>query len=111
VAAPAAEADPPARKAEPEEARGVRLAQTTALTKPTAETAVRPSPAVEAAPPVTPNLVRRKEIPGARRVGRNILETLLFRGLSTPVALLLVVIQGRPSSRRGAGLSFSSSSA
>jgi O-antigen/teichoic acid export membrane protein len=64
-------------------------------TRPTASTAVRPSPAIEAAPPVTPNLVRRKEIPGARRVGRNTFETLLFRGLSTPIALLLVVIQSR----------------
>ncbi len=62
---------------------------------PTASTAVRPSPAVEAAPPVTPNLVRREEIPGAQRVGRNTFETLLFRGLSTPIALLLVVIQSR----------------
>jgi O-antigen/teichoic acid export membrane protein len=42
-----------------------------------------------------PNLVRRKEIPGARHVGRNTFETLVFRGLSTPVALLLVVIQSR----------------
>jgi O-antigen/teichoic acid export membrane protein len=63
--------------------------------RPTASTAVRPSPAVEGAPPVTPNLVRREEIPGARRVGRNTFETLLFRGLSTPVALVLVVIQSR----------------
>jgi O-antigen/teichoic acid export membrane protein len=63
--------------------------------KPTVSTAVRPSPGVEAAPPVTPNLVRREEIPGARHVGRNTFETLLFRGLSTPVALLLVVIQSR----------------
>jgi O-antigen/teichoic acid export membrane protein len=63
--------------------------------EPTASTAVRPSPAVEAAPPVTPNLVRREEIPGAERVGRNTFETLLFRGLSTPIALLLVVIQSR----------------
>jgi O-antigen/teichoic acid export membrane protein len=62
---------------------------------PTASTAVRPSPGVEAVPPVTPNLVRRPEIPGARHVGRNTFETLLFRGLSTPVALLLVVIQSR----------------
>jgi O-antigen/teichoic acid export membrane protein len=44
---------------------------------------------------VTPNLVRDKEIPGARKVGRNIFETLLFRALSTPIALLLVVIQSR----------------
>jgi O-antigen/teichoic acid export membrane protein len=62
---------------------------------PGATTAVRPSPGIEAAPPVTPNLVRRKEIPGAGRVGRNTLETLLFRGISTPVAFALVVIQSR----------------
>lgn len=55
--------------------------------------ALRPSPAIDAAPPVAPNLIR--EVPGARHVGRNIVETLLFRGLSTPVALLLVVIQSR----------------
>jgi O-antigen/teichoic acid export membrane protein len=58
-------------------------------------TGLRPSPGIEAAPPVTPNLVRPKEIPGARNVGRNTLETLLFRGISTPVAFLLVVIQSR----------------
>jgi O-antigen/teichoic acid export membrane protein len=56
---------------------------------------VRPSPGIEAAPPVTPNLVRRREIPGAGRVGRNTLETLLFRGISTPVAFALVVLQSR----------------
>jgi O-antigen/teichoic acid export membrane protein len=56
---------------------------------------VRPSPGIEAAPPVTPNLVRPKEIPGARNVGKNTLETLLFRGVSTPVAFALVVIQSR----------------
>ena len=60
-----------------------------------ATTRVRPSPGIEAAPPVTPNLVRPKEIPGARRVGQNTLETLLFRGVSTPVAFALVVIQSR----------------
>ena len=60
-----------------------------------ATTRVRPSPGIEAAPPVTPNLVRSKEIPGARNVGRNTLETLLFRGISTPVAFALVVIQSR----------------
>jgi O-antigen/teichoic acid export membrane protein len=43
---------------------------------------------------VAPNLPRR-EIPGARAVARNTLETLVFRGLSTPVALLLVVVQSR----------------
>jgi O-antigen/teichoic acid export membrane protein len=62
----------------------------------TAETTrVRPSPGIEAVPPVTPNLVRPKEIPGARKVGKNTLETLLFRGISTPVAFALVVIQSR----------------
>ena len=61
----------------------------------TATTSVRPSPGIEAAPAITPNLVRRKEIPGAGRVGRNTLETLLFRGISTPVAFALVVIQSR----------------
>jgi O-antigen/teichoic acid export membrane protein len=65
------------------------------MAAPTARTAVRPSPGVEAVPPVTPNLVRAKEVPGARQVGRNTFETLFFRGLSTPIALLLVVIQSR----------------
>jgi O-antigen/teichoic acid export membrane protein len=60
-----------------------------------ATTRLRPSPGIEAAPPVTPNLVRPKEIPGARNVGRNTVETLLFRGVSTPVAFALVVIQSR----------------
>jgi O-antigen/teichoic acid export membrane protein len=60
-----------------------------------ATTRLRPSPGIEAAPPVTPNLVRAKEIPGARKVGANTLETLLFRGVSTPVAFALVVIQSR----------------
>jgi len=56
---------------------------------------VRHTSAIDGSPPVTPNLVRPKEIPGARQVGRNIVETLLFRGLSTPIALLLVVVQSR----------------
>ena len=34
-------------------------------------------------------------MPGERQVGRNTIETLLFRVLSTPIALLLVVIQSR----------------
>ena len=50
----------------------------------------RPAPAIDGSPPVSPT-----EIPGERAVGRNTLETLLFRGLSTPIALLLVVIQSR----------------
>ena len=50
-----------------------------------------------------PNLVRDKEIPGARKVGRNTFETLLFRALSTPIALLLVVIQSRYLEPEGRG--------
>ena len=62
---------------------------------PTALEALRPDPADDLSPPVDPNLVRRREIPGARHVGRNTLEILLFRGLSTPLALALVVLQSR----------------
>ena len=60
----------------------------------TATTAVRPSPGANAVPPVTPNNPRRV-VPGAGRVGRNTVETLLFRGISTPVAFALIVIQSR----------------
>ena len=62
---------------------------------------VRPAPAIDGSPPVTPDaapppaLQPSAEVPGERDVGRNTLETLLFRGLSTPVALVLVVIQSR----------------
>lgn len=52
--------------------------------------ATRPAPGADATPPVGPT-----EVPGEKAVGRNTLETLLFRGLSTPIALLLVVIQSR----------------
>lgn len=52
--------------------------------------AARPAPAIDGTPPVAPNLV-----PGERQVGRNTLETLLFRGLSTPIALALVIVQSR----------------
>jgi O-antigen/teichoic acid export membrane protein len=62
---------------------------------PTSTTAVRPVSAADGSPPVTPTLVRERDVPGARAVGRNTIETLLFRSVSTPVALLLVVIQGR----------------
>ncbi|MDQ3066289.1 MAG: hypothetical protein M3R12_03915, partial [Actinomycetota bacterium] len=50
----------------------------------------RAAPGIDGSPPVSPN-----EVPGEKNVGRNTLETLLFRGLSTPIALLLVVIQSR----------------
>jgi O-antigen/teichoic acid export membrane protein len=54
----------------------------------------RPASAVDLSPPVAPNLPRRA-VPGAKEIGRNTIETLVFRGLSTPVALLLVVLQSR----------------
>ena len=66
-----------------------------ASAKPSAVTAVRPAPGVEIAPPVTPNLIRTQEVATARKAGRNTVETLLFRGLSTPIAMVLVVLQSR----------------
>lgn len=48
--------------------------------------------------------MRAREIPGAKRVGRNIVEILVFRGLSTPIALLLVVVQGRFLAPEGRGV-------
>jgi O-antigen/teichoic acid export membrane protein len=62
---------------------------------PHAATAVRAAPATDIAPPVTPNLVRAHEVAGARAAGANAVETLVFRGLSTPLALALVVLQSR----------------
>jgi O-antigen/teichoic acid export membrane protein len=58
-------------------------------------TAAASSPAVDATPPVAPNLPRDDDARAARRVSQNILETLIFRGLSTPIALVLVVVQSR----------------
>lgn len=62
---------------------------------PAATEGIRGDPADDLGPPVEPNLVRPREIPGARRVGRNTLEILVFRGLSTPLALGLVILQSR----------------
>ena len=62
---------------------------------PAATLAVRGDAADDIAPPVQPNLVRPRAVPGARHVGRNTVEILLFRGLSTPLALALVVLQSR----------------
>ncbi|MDQ3821984.1 MAG: hypothetical protein M3321_01925, partial [Actinomycetota bacterium] len=72
-------------------------------TTPTSATAVRPEPGADASPPVTPTLVREREVASARTVGRNTIETLVFRGISTPVALLLVVVQGRFLAPEGRG--------
>src|SRR5919108_2192261 len=60
-----------------------------------AATAVRAAPATDIAPPVTPNLVRTQEVATARGAGARAIETLVFRGLSTPLALVLVVLQSR----------------
>jgi O-antigen/teichoic acid export membrane protein len=56
-----------------------------------------------AVPPVNPDLPRAEEVPAARKTGRNTLEILLFRGLSTPLALVLVVLQGRFLAPEGRG--------
>jgi O-antigen/teichoic acid export membrane protein len=74
---------------------GAADGQLLSQTAPTATTAVRPAPGSDGSPPVLPNLVREPRVATARSVGRNTIETLLFRGISTPVAMVLVVIQGR----------------
>ena len=56
-----------------------------------------------ATPPVNPELVRAKEVPEARKTGANVVEILLFRGLSTPLALFLVVLQSRFLEAEGRG--------
>ena len=50
------------------------------------------SPAIDGAPPVAPNLVRAPEV---QKIHSNFVETLVFKGLSSPLALVLVVVQGR----------------
>ena len=50
------------------------------------------SPAIDGAPPVSPNSVRAPEV---RKIHQNFLETLIFKGISSPLALVLVVVQGR----------------
>jgi O-antigen/teichoic acid export membrane protein len=62
---------------------------------PVARQPVSGSAAEDIGPPLEPNAVRPADVPGARDVGRNTIEILLFRGLSTPLALGLVVLQGR----------------
>jgi O-antigen/teichoic acid export membrane protein len=59
--------------------------------------------ATTATPPVNPGIPRAPEVPDARRTGNNTAEILLFRGLSTPLALGLVVIQGRFLAPEGRG--------
>jgi hypothetical protein len=90
---------------------GSRLGARAASLPPAATEGIRGDPADDLAPPVEPNLVRPREIPGARRVGRNTLEILLFRGLSTPLALGSSSSRAVSSSRRGAGRTSSRCSA
>ena len=54
--------------------------------------AVPRSPAIDAGPPVSPNMARAPEIHSIRA---NFLQTLLFKGISTPLSLVLVVLQSR----------------
>ena len=54
--------------------------------------AVPRSPAIDAAPPVSPNMARAPEV---QQIRSNFLETLIFKGLASPIALILVVVQGR----------------
>jgi O-antigen/teichoic acid export membrane protein len=56
-----------------------------------------------AAPPVNPEIPRAPEVAAARTTGSNVVEILLFRGLSTPLALLLVLLQGRFLAPEGRG--------
>lgn len=50
------------------------------------------SPAIDGAPPVDPNLARAPE---AQAIHAGFVETLLFKGISTPIALVLVILQSR----------------
>ena len=64
---------------------------------------MRPGGSVGVTPPVNPNLAPRRELAAAKGVGRNTLETVLFRGLSTPTALVFVVVQSRLLEAEGRG--------
>ncbi len=72
-------------------------------TVPLATDATSNEAATTATPPINPELVRAKEVPHARKTGSNVVEILLFRGLSTPLALFLVVLQSRFLEAEGRG--------
>jgi O-antigen/teichoic acid export membrane protein len=72
-------------------------------TVPLATDATSNEAAASATPPVNPELVRATEVPHARKTGANVVEILLFRGLSTPLALFLVVLQSRFLEAEGRG--------
>jgi O-antigen/teichoic acid export membrane protein len=72
-------------------------------TAPLATDATSNEAAASATPPVNPELVRAQAVPQARKTGKNTIEILLFRGLSTPLALFLVVLQSRFLAAEGRG--------
>jgi O-antigen/teichoic acid export membrane protein len=74
-----------------------------ALRREIGTTGVQPGGSLGVTPPVNPDLAPRAELTAAHRVGRNTLETVLFRGVSTPVALLFVVVQSRLLAPEGRG--------
>jgi O-antigen/teichoic acid export membrane protein len=60
--------------------------------------------ALLASPPVNPELVRAKEVVGAKKVGKNTFEILLFRVLTTALSLAIVVVQSRFLAPSGRGV-------
>jgi O-antigen/teichoic acid export membrane protein len=83
--------------------RRLLLLRTHELRNDLGTTGVQPGGSVGVTPPVTPNLAPRPELTAAKKVGRNTIETILFRGLSTPTALLFVVVQSRLLAPEGRG--------
>ena len=72
-------------------------------TVPLATDATSNEAAASGTPPVNPELVRAQAVPRARKTGKNVVEILLFRGLSTPLALFLVILQSRFLEAEGRG--------
>jgi len=81
----------------------VRLRPLAPATVPLATDATSNEAAASATPPVNPELVRAQAVPQARKTGANVVEILLFRGLSTPLALFLVILQSRFLEAEGRG--------
>ena len=81
----------------------MRLRPLAPATVPLATDATSNEAAASATPPVNPELVRAQAVPQARKTGANVVEILLFRGLSTPLALFLVILQSRFLEAEGRG--------
>jgi len=60
--------------------------------QPHAHDAVPRSPAIDAGPPVSPNMARAPEV---HQIRANFVQTLLFKGIATPLSLVLVILQSR----------------